>query len=105
MSSAAAARHRSSTSAATLRAGLAELRARWQVRTVLCEGGPTLNGGLAGESLFDERFLATAPLLVGDVPGGGALVLGGAPPSPSPMALRMLLANGSQLFAHYVADA
>jgi riboflavin biosynthesis pyrimidine reductase len=87
----------------TLREALAELRARWGVRKILCEGGPALNGSLAAESLIDELFLAQAPLLVGDVPGGRGLVLGGAPASPRPLELRTLLSSEGQLFAHYVA--
>jgi len=91
--------------AATFRAGLAEVRARFGVRSILCEGGPRLNGMLAAESLIDELFLAVAPLLVGDVAGGRAIVVGDAPPSPRPLELRMLLAHGSNLFARYVASA
>jgi riboflavin biosynthesis pyrimidine reductase len=87
----------------TLRASLAELRARWRVRTILCEGGPRLNGSLAAESLIDELFVARAPLLVGDVPRGGEMVFGGAPASPRALRLCMLLAHESQLFAHYLA--
>jgi len=87
----------------TLREGIAELRAGWHVRKILCEGGPRLNGSLAAESLIDELFVATAPLLAGDVPRGGEMVVGGAPPSPRPLELRMLLEHESQLFAHYVA--
>jgi riboflavin biosynthesis pyrimidine reductase len=89
--------------ASSLRAGLAELRARWGVGTILCEGGPHLNGALAAESLIDELFLSVAPLLAGDIPGGGGLVLGGAPPQPLPLELAMLLSADGQLFAHYVA--
>ena len=33
------------------------------VRTVLCEGGPALNGGLAAAGLVDELCLTVAPLL------------------------------------------
>ena len=90
--------------AATLRDGLRELRARWPVRRILCEGGPTLNGALAAESLVDELFLSVSPLLVGDVPGGRAVVTGGAPPVPRRLELRMLLACESQLFPYYVVS-
>jgi riboflavin biosynthesis pyrimidine reductase len=87
----------------TLRASLAELRTRWRVRTILCEGGPRLNGSLAAESLIDELFVSLAPLLVGDVPRGGEMVEDGAPASPRPLELRLLAAHGSHLFAHYGA--
>jgi len=88
---------------ATLREGLAELRERFDVGPIVCEGGPSLNGALAAESLIDELFLALAPLLVGDVPGGRAIVVGGAPPTPARLALRMLLEAEGHLFARYVA--
>ena len=88
---------------ATLRAGLTELQARWGVHLVLCEGGPALNAGLAAESLIDELFLAISPLLVGDTPGGGALLTGDAPREPLALELRMLLEHHSQLYAHYEA--
>lgn len=88
---------------ATLREGLATLRERYGVGPIVCEGGPTLNGTLADESLIDEIFLSLSPLLVGDVPGGRAIVVGGAPPAPAPLELRMLLEAGGHLFARYVA--
>ena len=46
-----------------LRAALAELHARWEVRTVMCEGGPHLNGALLAAGLVDELFLSLAPKL------------------------------------------
>jgi riboflavin biosynthesis pyrimidine reductase len=87
----------------TLRAGLAELRARFGARLVLCEGGPALNGALAAESLIDELFLAISPLLVGDIPDGRSLLTGGAPREPLALELRMLLEYESQLYARYVS--
>ena len=88
---------------ATLRAGLAELGAAHGAHLLLCEGGPTLNGSLAAESLIDELFLSISPMLVGDVPGAGSLLHGGAPPSPLALDLRMLLEHDGQLYAHYAA--
>jgi riboflavin biosynthesis pyrimidine reductase len=87
---------------ATLRAGLTELRARWGVRLIVCEGGPTLNAALAADSLIDELFLAISPLLVGDT-ADGVLLAGDAPPEPLALELRMLLQYESQLYAHYEA--
>jgi riboflavin biosynthesis pyrimidine reductase len=55
-----------------LPAALAEVHARWGVQTVMCEGGPHLNGALLAAGLVDELFLSLAPKL-----GGGA----GAPAS------------------------
>ena len=88
---------------ASLRDGLDQVRERWGARVIVGEGGPSLNGRLAAEGLIDELFLAIAPLLVGEVPGGGALVRGGAPSAPLELELRMLLAHGSHLYANYVS--
>ena len=35
------------------------------MRSVLCEGGPTILGALLAEGLVDELFLSLAPRLVG----------------------------------------
>lgn len=55
-----------------LRAALVELRRRG-VTTVLCEGGPTLNGELARVGAIDELCLTVAPQLVGGSGGSGLL--------------------------------
>jgi riboflavin biosynthesis pyrimidine reductase len=52
-----------------LPAALAELRGRWGVRALLCEGGPHLNGELLRAGVVDEVFLSFAPKLGG---GDGA---------------------------------
>ena len=44
---------------------LSALRERHGVRSVVCEGGPTLNTALFAEGLVDELFLAIAPKVVG----------------------------------------
>jgi riboflavin biosynthesis pyrimidine reductase len=88
--------------APTLRAGLAQLAERHGVATLVCEGGPTLNGSLAAEELIDELFLAQAPLLVGEAPGGSSLVRGHALSEPEPFELRMLLECDGQLYGRYV---
>jgi riboflavin-specific deaminase-like protein len=41
------------------------LRARHEVRSILCEGGPTIFGVLLGEELVDELFLTLAPKIAG----------------------------------------
>jgi riboflavin biosynthesis pyrimidine reductase len=48
-----------------LPAALAELRERFGVRTLLCEGGPHLNAQLLEAGLVDELFLSLAPVLAG----------------------------------------
>jgi 5-amino-6-(5-phosphoribosylamino)uracil reductase len=45
-------------------AGLAELREEG-IRSLLCEGGPTLNATIFAENLVDELFLTIAPAIAG----------------------------------------
>jgi len=52
----------------TLTTVLRRLRSDYGIRSLLCEGGPTLFGGLLHERLVDELFLTLAPKLS----GGGA---------------------------------
>lgn len=47
---------------------LGSLRADRGIRSVLCEGGPTLNHGLLEEGLVDELFLTVASKLVAGLP-------------------------------------
>jgi riboflavin-specific deaminase-like protein len=51
---------------------LARLRDEHGVRSVLCEGGPTLNSHLLAAGLVDELFLTLSPQLVG---GDAALTI------------------------------
>ena len=88
---------------ASLRTALAELHEGYDTHLIVCEGGPSLNASLAAESLIDELFLAISPQLVGDTPGGGALLNGDAPAKPLALELRMLLAHDSELYARYVS--
>jgi riboflavin biosynthesis pyrimidine reductase len=71
------------------------------LRHVLCEGGPTLNTGLAATQLVDELCLTLSPKLAGYVGGGlsgGWLGSSGAwPAPPEAMAGRPL---GAQPLAH-----
>ena len=83
----------------------AELRERFGVRTLLCEGGPHLNAQLLEAGLVDELFLSLAPTLVGGDPvaGGEALrIIAGAELSP-PVELELLstLESASHLFLRY----
>lgn len=82
------------------RAALAHLRSERGVRSVLCEGGPTLNGRLLADDLVDELFLTTAPLLAGDT-GEPGLVAGQALSPPAPLDLVWVLRHGSELFLRY----
>jgi len=49
----------------TLTTMMRRLRSAYDVRAVLCEGGPTLFGALLQEDLVDELFLSLAPKLAG----------------------------------------
>jgi riboflavin biosynthesis pyrimidine reductase len=88
-----------------LPAALAELRARFDVRTLLCEGGPHLNAQLLGAGLVDELFLSLSPLLAGGDPasGGEALRILAGPSFSPPVALELrgVLEHDSGLFLRY----
>ena len=60
-----------------LRAGLARLRERHNVRTLLVEGGPTLLSAILAADALDELFLSLSPKLAG---GGEPGLLGSASP-------------------------
>ncbi len=86
-----------------LPAALAELHARWDVQTVLCEGGPHLNGALLAAGVVDELFLTLAPKL-----GGGAdpqaslrIVCGPELDPPLELELRDALESESNLLLRY----
>jgi riboflavin-specific deaminase-like protein len=72
------------------------------VRSVLCEGGPTLHGRLREEGLADELFLTFAPKLAG---GEGPRVLEGALPDVVELELAWLLESDGELFGRYRARA
>jgi riboflavin biosynthesis pyrimidine reductase len=78
---------------------LADLRARG-VRTLLCEGGPTLNRLLLDAGAVDELFLTVAPLVAGgeDEP---AIVAGAPLEVPARLALRWVLRHADELFLRY----
>jgi 5-amino-6-(5-phosphoribosylamino)uracil reductase len=78
---------------------LRRLREERGVRSVLCEGGPSLNEGLLREGLVDELFLALAPKLA----GGEALtvVTGQALRPPPELELESVLESESHLFMRY----
>jgi riboflavin-specific deaminase-like protein len=83
---------------------LAELGARHDVRSVLCEGGPHLARELFASGLVDELFLTLAPLVAGGEPSGGeALRILAGEELPEPRALRLvsLMRGGSALFLRY----
>src|SRR5262245_15970285 len=68
------------------------------IRSVLCEGGPTLHGRLREGGLADELFLTIAPKIAG---GEGPRILEGALADVDDVELGWLLASNSELFARY----
>jgi 5-amino-6-(5-phosphoribosylamino)uracil reductase len=83
-----------------LREGLAALRAEG-VRSLLCEGGPTLNSTLFAEGLADELFLTIAPTIAGA--GETLTIVEGAPlPAPSELDLVSIHEAGGHLFLRYL---
>jgi len=93
-----------------LKAAMAELQDRLQVRTLLCEGGPHLNGELLANGLVDELFLSLSPLLAGGdpspPPAGGRVpptrILAGKELQPAAqLELKAVLECDSQLFLRY----
>jgi riboflavin-specific deaminase-like protein len=89
-------------------AAIAELGERFDVQTLLCEGGPHLARQLLAAGLMDEIFLSVSPLLAGGEPAGGEAlrILAGAELEP-PVALELLgvLRCGSSLFLRYGVSA
>ena len=76
---------------------LARLRQEHGIRSVLCEGGPTLNAHLLAAGLVDELFLTLDPKIVG---GADALTLAAGRPllEPARAELVTLLEAGGELF-------
>lgn len=65
-----------------LRLAMGLLRERHGIRSLLCEGGPTLNGYLLAAGLVDELYLSLSPMLVG---AGEAPTLVTGPALPAPL--------------------
>ena len=76
------------------------LRAEHGVRSVLCEGGPTLNASLLPYGLVDELFLTIAPSLAG---GEDALTIVAGAPLPELLELELVWAmeDSSELYLRY----
>jgi riboflavin-specific deaminase-like protein len=69
-----------------------------EIRSVLCEGGPTLHGRLREAGLVDELFLTIAPKIAG---GEGPRVLEGALADVDEVELAWLLESENELFGRY----
>ena len=87
----------------TLTAVMRRLRADHGVRSLLCEGGPTLFGSLIHEGLVDELFLTLAPKLAG---GGTAPTIssGAELAEPAVMQIRSVLERSGSLFLRFVVS-
>ncbi|HEX8854143.1 MAG TPA: dihydrofolate reductase family protein [Thermoleophilaceae bacterium] len=77
-----------------------QLRSEYGVRSVLCEGGPTLNASLIPYGLVDELFLTLAPSIAG---GANALTIVAGMPLPELRGLQLLsvLRAEDELFLRY----
>jgi riboflavin-specific deaminase-like protein len=81
------------------RAVAADLRARG-VRSLLCEGGPTLTSALLDAGVVDELFLTISPLLTGEH-AAPRIVEGHALPDPVGLALEWVLRHDEELYLRY----
>ena len=78
---------------------LRQLRDDYGVRSILCEGGPSLNDGLVREDLVDELWLALSPKLAG---GDPLTLVTGEPLEPTrELELLQVLESESHLFMRY----
>jgi riboflavin biosynthesis pyrimidine reductase len=87
-----------------LAAAMTELRERFSVGTLLCEGGPHLIAQLLAAGLMDELFLSISPKLVGGEPASGEalrILAGRELEPPARLELLSALENESHLFLRY----
>ncbi|MBV8533499.1 MAG: RibD family protein [Verrucomicrobia bacterium] len=84
---------------------LSDLYETYRVRTLVCEGGPSLAKALAEIDAIDELFLTVAPLLFGGASAPGIL---GNPgtflPSSRIYRLSSMNVESTECYLHYVAD-
>lgn len=79
---------------------LRRLRAERGIRSLLCEGGPTLFGSLVHAQMVDEIFLTLSPKLV----GGGMdppITVGPELAAPAELGLEWVLERAGSLFLRY----
>jgi riboflavin-specific deaminase-like protein len=84
----------------TLTTMMRHLRREYDVRALLCEGGPMVFGSLLHEGLVDELFLTIAPRLTG---GGSEPAVTSGPELPELASLKLVwaLEDESALFLRY----
>jgi riboflavin biosynthesis pyrimidine reductase len=91
-----------------LAGALSELRERFAVEELLCEGGPHLNSQLLAAGLVDELFLSLSPRLAGGDPAESeALRILAGEEFEEPLELDLLgvLEHDSHLFLRYGVSA
>jgi 5-amino-6-(5-phosphoribosylamino)uracil reductase len=88
----------------TLTTALRRLYTDYEVRSLLCEGGPTLFGSMLHEGVVDELFLTVAPKLAG---GGTDLTVTAGPELADPRQLEIawLLERNGSLYLRYAVTA
>jgi 5-amino-6-(5-phosphoribosylamino)uracil reductase len=79
---------------------LRHLRRDRGIRSILCEGGPTLFAALVHARAVDELFLTVAPKLAGGGTGP-AITAGPELPEPSELELAWVLERAGSLFLRY----
>lgn len=86
-----------------LPSGMSELAERFELSTVLCEGGPHLNANLLAHGLVDELFLSLSPKLAGGDAMSESLRILSGPELDPPVELELVAAleNESNLFLRY----
>jgi riboflavin biosynthesis pyrimidine reductase len=92
--------HRLEPGESMLDEALEVLRHEHGVRTLLCEGGPTLFSSMLHRGVVDELFLTVAPKLAG---GGLGPPISSGPelPEPASLQLRWVLERDGSLFLRY----
>lgn len=78
---------------------LVSLRRDHAVRSLLCEGGPTLFRALLGDDLVDELVLTISPVLVGGDELG--VIAGASLPSPLTLTLIWAMEHEGNLLLRY----
>jgi riboflavin biosynthesis pyrimidine reductase len=82
------------------REALLQAREEHGVRSVLCEGGPTLNGALFAEDVVDELFLSISPMIANG-PAPLTIVEAAGPGRPVDLEPVWVLEADGMLFCRY----
>src|SRR3954452_1085213 len=79
---------------------MSRLREQYGVRSILCEGGPTLHAPLFAAGLVDELFLTLSPKIVGG-PAALTIVAGRELVDPAELELVWALKGGESMFTRW----